>query len=479
MAKSKSVKMPAQRLSYNALKVVSGRIAEECNADLTYPRSVDTYKKMFKDATIAPAMTYMEMSIAQSRWRVEYPEGSSEETKKRTELIRSMMDDMDCTWTDFIRGAATHNRFGFAPIEKIYRKRTKRNGSRYNDGVYGLANLVLIAQDSIDGWRYSPDGRTLEGIEQKTSPITRKGDFSYGQDNEIFIPRNKFLLFRADPQKDSPIGTSPLDAVYTAWRYKVELERFESTGVSQEMRGFKVIKIPPRYMADDASDEEKKTLETFKDILRSIHNGEQSGVLLPQQWDDNGKPLFEFEVKSVMGTNTHDINAIIQRYKKEIVSGILAPLMMSGQEGGGSFSLSESLKDITDVVISARLKEIEQVLNHDLIPQIYQVNGWDMEVLPYFTYEDFTQVTLDELSKTLQRVASVGGLVMGASQINWIHEQIGLPKAFDDEDITIEEVKELTTPTTSRAGDGMEVGKFSGTSDKVADEDTSISNLEN
>lgn len=226
-----SVKMPEQRLSYNALKVISGRIAEECNSDLTYPNSIETYKRMFKDATIAPAMTYMEMSIAQSKWQVRYPEGASEETKKRAELIGTMMHDMDCTWTDFIRSAATHNRFGFAPIEKVYRKRLRENGSRHNDGIYGLANLVLIAQDSIDGWRYSADGRKLEGIEQKTRKITNKGKYSQGSYDEIFIPRNKFMLFRADPQKDSPIGTSPLDAVYVAWRYKTELEKFESTGI--------------------------------------------------------------------------------------------------------------------------------------------------------------------------------------------------------------------------------------------------------
>ena len=108
-------------------------------------------------------------------------------------------------------------------------------------------------------------------------------------------------------------------------------------------------------------------------------------------------------------------------------------------------SLSLSLKDITDLVVVTRLKEIREVLNHDLIPQIYQVNGWDMTEMPKFTYEDFTQVTLDELSKTLQRIASVGGLVLGAEQMNWIHEQVGLPAAFQDVEITIEEAREVAT----------------------------------
>ena len=88
---------------------------------------------------------------------------------------------------------------------------------------------------------------------------------------------------------------------------KLNLKKFESMGISNDLRGFKVIKIPPRYMADDASEDEKKTLEIFKEILRSIHNGEQSGVLLPQQWDENGKPLFEFDVKKYYGASLHMI----------------------------------------------------------------------------------------------------------------------------------------------------------------------------
>ena len=77
-------------------------------------------------------------------------------------------------------------------------------------GVYGIANLVLIAQDSVDGWRFDESGRKVLGIEQTANKPTNKNDIYGGKVDEVFIPRNKFMLFRADPQKDSPIGTSPL-----------------------------------------------------------------------------------------------------------------------------------------------------------------------------------------------------------------------------------------------------------------------------
>ena len=473
------LKFPTVQRSLNALSVVGGRVLEECNRDLQWPNCIETYKKMFKDATIAPALNYMEMSIAQAEWEVKAPEGASEETIKRAEIIQSMMNDMDSTWGDFIRKAATHNRFGFAPIEKVYKKRT-RKASKFDDGFYGLKDLVLIAQDSIDSWEFDEaTRRKVVGITQRVvQPTNRSGTMGKGTE-EINIPRNKFMLFRADPQKDSPVGTSPLNAVYVAWRYKTELEKFESSSISQEIRGLKEIKIPARYMSEDATDEEKSTLKHFQDILALIHRGEQSGILLPSDLDDKGKPMFEFNVKSVMGQVAHNIDEIIGRYKKEIVTGILAPQLTIGQDGGGSFALADSLKDITQIVIGARLKEIRDVLNHDLIPQIYQLNGWDATEFPYFSFDDYRQISADDFSKSIQRMASVGGLVLNAPTINHIHEFYGLPPAFEDENISIDEVREYTTDNTSRSGDGMEAGKMSGTSDKVATEDTSISNLEN
>ena len=94
-----------------------------------------------------------------------------------------------------------------------------------------------------------------------------QGSLSYTSE-KVDIPRHKFMLFRADPQKDSPIGTSPLNSVYTAWRFKTQLEMYESTSIAQDLRGLKVIKIPPRYLSEDATEDEKQTAEAFREIKK-------------------------------------------------------------------------------------------------------------------------------------------------------------------------------------------------------------------
>lgn len=476
-----SLRIVKGQKSFNGLKVISGQIYEDCNADLRWPQCMTTYKAMCKDATIAPALNYMEMEISKVEWKVKIPEGYDDELKEKAEFLTSVMNDMEHTWNDFIRRAATFNRYGFAPIEKVYRKRTSTTGSKYNDGRYGLASLPLISQDSVDSWRYSKDGRQLIGLEQTVNiPTSKNSSVHTYQSGTEFIPRNKFVLFRADPQKDSPIGTSPLNGVYVAWRFKTELEKFESTGISQDLRGLKVFKVPAQIMSESASEDQKATYEAFKEMLRGLHNGEQSGVIIPSAMDANGNDLFDFQLMSVMGQAQFDINEIIARYRNEIITGILCPQLVLGQNGSGSFALAENLQRLTETVVGARLREIRDQLNHDLIPQLFKLNGWDVSVTPYFDFDEVQESSLDDLSKYIQRIASIGGIVMDAEMVNWVHMKIGAPIPFDDTDLPIEEVRQQVSNFTSNSGEGMEAGTVgNGTSSSASSRDNSVANMEN
>lgn len=477
-----TLRMAKGRLSYNGLHVISGQIQEDCNADLRWPYCIETYKIMCKDATISPALNMMEMAIAKTKWVVKIPEGYEEELKEKAKFLEQCKDDMEHSWVEFIRQASTFNRYGFAPVEKVYRKRLKSQGSRYNDGLYGIRSLPLISQDSVNSWMFEKGtGRKLTGLKQEVNIPTSSEEVRYSSHGEtVEIPRSKFMLFRADPVKDSPIGTSPLNSVYVAWRYKTELEKHEAISVSQDLRGLKVIKIPPRYLSKDATPEEVETREHFQEILRSLHKGEQSGLLIPNINDDTGKPMFEFQLMSVMGQVANDVDKIITRWRKEIITGIMAPQLILGQDGSGSFALSESLESVTNIVIESRLQEIKDQLNHDLVRQLFQLNGWNTEVMPYFEFAETKEANLGDLSSFLQRVGAIGGLSLTAEMVNWIHEQIGAPVPFDDIDIDIEEVRQMTTGFESNSGEGMAVGTTgNGTAKSSSSRDNSVANNAN
>ena len=475
-----ALRMEKGRVSYNGLKVLSGQILEDCNMDLRWPHCMTTYKAMFKDATISSALTLMEMNISKVKWKVKIPEGHEEELKEKARFLESCMTDMEHTWTDFIRTAATAHRFGFAPIEKVYRKRTRANGSRFKDGLYGIKELPLIAQDSISAWEWGEDGRKITGLWQwKNIPKGKKKGTVYEHlVDDKFIRKEKFMLFRVDPLKDSPIGTSVLNNVYIAWRFKTEYEHQEGLGVASDVRGQKVFYMPPNYMSESASQEEKDTYKYFQQTLALMHSGEQSGVILPMAYDE-GKKLFDFEVKSVLGSSTYDVSEIIARFRREIVTGLMYPSMIIGQDGSGSFALAESLEGISATVVESRLTTIRDILNQDLIPQLFALNGWDVDILPSFEFEDVSRSSLDEWSSAIQRIASNGLIKLDAKTINKIHSRLGLDTAYDDEDVSVEEIRENATNADSSAGEGMRSAIGVGTAKRPTSSDASTGNKEN
>lgn len=484
MAEEKENQEPALRLklgqsSVGGLNVFSGRIYEEKEAALRWPNAIYTYNQMLKDATIAPAINLVEMAISRVPWQVRVPEGKEEILKDKKEFLEQVMRDLDSPWNVFIRQAATHNTFGFAVSEKVYRERTFAKGSKYNDGKIGLKKLAPVAQATIDSWKFSADGREVIGLNQRPTFMSNLngGDLT-ARDDLIEIPRKKFILFRNNPYKDNPEGESPLNHCYVAWRYKTELEKQEAMSVSQDLRGLKVLYLPPNYLSEDATPEEKSVREYYERGLSMLHKNEQSALILPQFYDEKGKKMFEFELKSVMGQVANDTDAIIQRYKKEIVTCLMASQLVLGQEGGGSYSLAESQSSISQMVIDARLIEIRDQLNHDLIPQLFRLNGWDATDTPYFDFGEIAEESLDEISKFVQRTAAVGLMPKTPDLINFLTDRLGVPAQIAST-LTTEQLAPMLTGYTSGAGEGLAQGSGSGTAKSVSADDNSTANLEN
>ena len=465
--------------SFNGLWTAAGTIVEECNSELRWPMCMQTYKKMAKDATIAPALNLVEMAIARVPWSVKIPEGYEEQLKDKAEFLRQVMNDMDHSWGSFIRQATSFNRFGFAPVEKVYRKRYKKTGSKFDDGLVGLKSLPLIAQDTVSSWEWQEGGRELAGLNQYAVEPNGKRGVMTSSWKEEFIPVKKFMLIRNNPLKNNPEGESPLKSVYLAWKYKTNLEEFQATGVSSDVRGLKVLYIPPRYMAEDASPEDKEVYAYYQRIMRNLHMNEQSGLILPQVLDDQGEQYFKFDVISVTGQKAFDTTAIIASYKNEIISALMASQLILGQGGGGSFSLAESLQSISNMAIESKLIEIRDQLNHDLVNQIFQLNGWDTSVVPYFDFGDLVSPDLDVLSKFLQRTASVGLISQDANTINWISQQANMPTPFEDQTISIEDARMQLTGYSSGAGEGQATAGEGTSTSPTGGDDSSTGNMEN
>lgn len=423
------------------LKQYNGRIAEESRRELRFPEANRTFAVMSQDATVRSALMLFEMMVSRVDWNIELGIDPTPESKARAKFLEECMHDMEHSWRYFIQEVTSAFTYGFSVHEKIYRIRTRANGSDYDDGKVGFRALPVRSQDTIQEWLYSDDGRVLEGVRQNLS-LVFDGSGRYknllSSDGNIDIPRKKFLLFRVDPKRDNPEGNSPLRAAYHAWKYRTIIEEQEAIGVTRDMNGMPTLYLPPRYLSEDASPNEKAIRAYYERVIRNIQMNEQSGLILPQQYDpDSRQPLFKFELMSTSGGKMYNTDEIIKRWDNKILMVLFADMLKMGQDQVGSYSLAGAKTNIMAMAIESRLQEIQDVLNNDLIPQLFALNKdfTPRKDLPKLQYGDLDEVDLDEFSKAIQRIGSVGGLERDREVMNKIRGALKIKLRPDDEEV--------------------------------------------
>lgn len=451
-----------------------GIIREDFYKDLEFPAAAATYKNMTYHPTVAAGLTVIKDTIRKVTWRVVSSE-DIETPKEELKFIKSCMEDMDRPWTDYIQEFLSILIYGFSVNEKVWKRRTKtKQKSRFNDGKVGWKKLPTRSQASIKRWVWDEDGRDLIGVIQDVSLV--KGITGrYLLDGRLVgIPRDRFLHFRHNAEADSPEGNSPLKQVYIPLNYLRTIEEYEAVGVARDMNGMPMISLPPDYMSKNAPQEKKDVFEYMKTVIRNINANEQAGLVFPRFIDpDTRQDSFGFELVSTKGSKNYDTNAIIRRYEEKILMTFLADVLLMGHAEGGSFSLASEKNTLLSIKVSAVLDQIVDVINNDLIPSTYRMNGMDDTYTPKIVYEDFDDNSLDEIGKFLQRSVSVGAMSVDEVLSDKLRAMIEVEPADASKPI-----KMPSTARASRAGDGMETAG-EGTSTAPSGNDDSTDNNDN
>jgi hypothetical protein len=477
--------LPRVRFSeqgFSGLRVTNKQILEEANRVFQFPAFLKTVSEMRANPTVAAAFNVYRMLISRVKWTVEPPENATDDQKARAKFVQQCMHDMEGSWGSFISEVLTYLEYGHSVQEKVFRRRLRNNGSKYNDGLVGLRKLAPRGQDTIKDWIFSDDGRDLMAIGQST--VNLENSFRYknlvtNENGVIEIPRVKFLLFTADATKGNPQGRSLLKPIYLAYKRLELLQDQELLSIAKDLAGIPLIEIPPKYMDPNASPEDKAVYDMCKRIVDNLANGEQRGLVFPKMADPESKlELFKVSLLERKGSGVN-LDAVIQRYRMEILQALCVDVIAMGQDEGGSFSLADSKTNMLTLALSHRLGEIAEVLNTDLVPQLFALNGWTDEELPKFKAGDIEEVSMEEFSKLVQRVASVGLVEIDRPWLNKIREVAGIEPLPDDAPVD----KEKLTGASSNSGKGMEVGRSGNGTAKIggkgSGKDSSAGNNEN
>lgn len=464
---------------YLGLNVWNGITKDELKRELNFPHSIDTYKQMTYHGIVNAALTLFDNLIGKVHWNFKPPRDASDEEKRQAEIINEMMHDMqDQTWQEFISDALSSNVFGFSVHEKVYRRRNKSTGSRYNDNLIGWKRLPIRNQETIEKFIFSDDGNDILGVKQNLSAVSDLyARYSNRTLKEVILPRSKILLFRAGKHKGDPFGKSMLRDAYLAWRFLTVIEEIEANGVAKDLAGLPVLKLPPQYLSSDASPEQKAIRAYYENVMRNLQMNQQSALILPQAFDpETRNPLFELDLLSLNGSKAMDTTKIKEYYKNMIVTALFADVLIMGQSGSGSLALGQIKNSLSASAAEAMLDKIVNVINNDLIRQTYELNNWDTSRMGSMDYDNLENDDLESFSKAVQRFASTSVIEVDRAVLNRVRESIGVdPLPLDEEPM-----KEYMPKATSRSGDGMAVGTTgSGTATSAVGDDTSSNNLEN
>lgn len=193
--------------------------------------------------------------------------------------------------------------------------------------------------------------------------------------------------------------------------------------------------------------------------MRNLQVNQQSAMILPQAFDPETKqPLFKLELLALDGKKAMDTTKVKEYYKNLIFTTLFADVLIMGQGNTGSFALGQIKNSLTGSYAEAMLRQIVDVLNHDLVRQTYDLNGWDVTRAGRFDFEHLEAEDLETLSKAVQRYGATGYLPKTLEVINKITESIGvdpLPEGTDLEEVLPEK--------TTKSGEGMKEGMNSGT----------------
>lgn len=420
----------------------TGWIYEEFLRELQGRKGIEVYKEMSENDDIIGAILFAtEMLMRQSKWSIQEA-GTEQADLDAAEFVRTCMDDMEETWSDFISEVLSFLTYGWSYHEIVYKRRMGRSknpetNSKYTDGLIGWRKLPIRSQDTLWEWKYD-EKDNLIGLVQCAPP----------RYEQVFIPIEKALHFKTKSRKGNPEGRSVLRNCYRNWYFKRRIQEIEGIGIERDLAGLPVLEAPEGV--DIWSDEYAAELAKAERIVRSVRRDEREGIVLGNGW--------KFTLTSTGGRRQFDTNQIIERYDTRMAMTVLADFVLLGHQAVGSFALSSDKTELFGVALGAFLDLICEVFNNQAIPRLIDINGEHFSGItdyPILTHGDIETQDLSQLGEFVSKMVGIGAITPDESMEDYLRLAADLPER-DPETAYMGSQKPPEQPQDGGAGDGEE-----------------------
>ena len=213
-----------------------------------------------------------------------------------------------------------------------------------------------------------------------------------------------------------------------SWYFARNLQNLEGIGMERDLAGLPMLHPPPGVDIWDSSDPAMAGMRALaQNVVSSIRRDEQEGVVLPDGW--------VLELLTTGGSRQMDIGAAISRYENRIATSVLADLVMMGQDKVGSYALAVTKKDLFAASLGAYLDIISSVINTQLVPRLWELNGFTMP-RPSLAHGAVETVDLDTLGNYIQRLGQSGAPIDWDTVLPWSMNQAGMPEPKEGHDFS-------------------------------------------
>lgn len=383
-------------------------------------------REMSMNCAIAASMLFVaEMILRASPPSIEENPSGHPDATTDAEFLRSVLfEDMESDFDAFISNWRSTLVFGWADFEMVLKRRIGPNEtdpfrqSKFSDGLYGLRNLEIRAQETLYRWLFDEHKHVLGWIQQ---------DQDTGQYYKL--PADYLLHFQPFEDKGSPEGRSMLRP---GWIHYVHLKNIlpaEASGIDRELNGLPVIYAPIEKIANA---EWKTATETQ---LQAIRANKQAGLLLPSDpWlDADGKPTslprYKAELMSASGSRAINTSEVVLRHEQAIARLMISEFLMLGSTASGSRALSTDKTDMYEFALNGFAKSIAAPFNRKLIPFFWRINGKPPESMPHMKPGKVDRVAAETVAKIFESLSRAGASTFPDDNLeNWIRDQVGAPE---------------------------------------------------
>jgi hypothetical protein len=424
--------------------------------------SVETYKRMLDtDETIGSGLDFLNLALIARFGEYKHP------VDEIQQFVRRALNQMEGSWHENLDEMISAEWAGFSVTEQVWDYKSDfdgapafiprklvtyppltlvfavdRNGEVLPDGIYQYqrhhnttSHLGMGFGGSYgeaDGFR--PD--LFAAVGDFAYPIRIAADLSF---MTVRIPRDKVIHLRSSStgKFNNPYGRSILRRAYKNWVMKDAFLKMWIVAADRKGTPLLVGYAAPNdtVLAQNNNEEmngaivQQRADIAMANVFKTIHNS--SFVVLPGKKGE----MYEVEPVNIQG----DMNVFkdgIDYFNRAIMRALLIPpLVMTGGDGVGSYSLGAEHAKIFAKIIDGKLKVYKQGILTQFIRKIIAYNfpksTWEKHGYGEFTLEEYDPEIMERLANVFQSLTVNGYMSPEASEdLEHVRLKMGLPKGL-------------------------------------------------